>query len=67
MLAKVIPTGKDTMQASIDAFSDLSVSEGLQYDAHPNDEGYAQLGDDFHYGVMDAADKGWITNSRATA
>jgi lysophospholipase L1-like esterase/endonuclease/exonuclease/phosphatase family metal-dependent hydrolase len=88
VLAKVIPTGKDDMQASIDAFnaklpglvsefradgkhivltdtSDLNVSDGLQNDAHPNDEGYAKLGNDFHTGVMEAADKGWIKKPAA--
>ncbi|GGO56464.1 hypothetical protein GCM10012287_50110 [Streptomyces daqingensis] len=40
--------------------SDVKVSDGLENDAHPNDEGYAKLGYDFARGIREAADKGWI-------
>ncbi|QNP68820.1 VCBS repeat-containing protein [Streptomyces roseirectus] len=40
--------------------SDIQVDEGLQNDAHPDDQGYAKLGRAFYRGVMQAADKEWI-------
>ncbi|MFI7104065.1 FG-GAP-like repeat-containing protein [Streptomyces sp. NPDC050161] len=40
--------------------SDVEVGDGLQNDSHPNDNGYAKLGNDFYEGVMDAAVEGWI-------
>ncbi|WP_399090501.1 FG-GAP-like repeat-containing protein [Streptomyces sp. BBFR2] len=40
--------------------SDVKVSDGLEHDAHPNDNGYAKIGYDFNRGILDAAAKGWI-------
>ncbi|MFF7653674.1 FG-GAP-like repeat-containing protein [Streptomyces sp. NPDC007983] len=40
--------------------NDVKVGDGLQDDAHPNDHGYAKLGYDFHSGIVEAADRGWI-------
>ncbi|WP_306317124.1 MULTISPECIES: GDSL-type esterase/lipase family protein [unclassified Streptomyces] len=39
---------------------DISVGDGLESDAHPDDAGYAKLGGDFYSGIEDAARKGWI-------
>ena len=44
---------------------DLKVSDGLQGDAHPNDNGYAKLGADFARAVWNATARGWIQDPEA--
>ncbi|MFF3328711.1 FG-GAP-like repeat-containing protein [Streptomyces sp. NPDC002888] len=38
----------------------VSVSDGLENDAHPTDEGYAKMADAWHRGLMEADAEGWI-------
>ncbi|MBU2668212.1 VCBS repeat-containing protein [Actinoplanes bogorensis] len=40
--------------------SDITVSEGLQNDSHPNDAGYAKLGAAFYRGFQEVISRNWL-------